>query len=301
MCRAGPAAAANVAPDMTATDTDERLLIVNADDYGLTPGISRAVIDAHHAGVVTSTSVIALGPALDATRRWLDDAPGLGIGAHLAAVGDDPPLLSAREIPTLVDGLGRLPRTWRQFVPLAAAGRIDPDDLHRELGTQLQRLLDTGLALDHLDTHQHLHLWPMVRRVVMDLGALHGIRAIRVTRAGGHSPRRTGARRLARRLELACRHAGWAHPDASGPDRSGRLDEPAMVQALFRLACTGARTAELVTHPGVPGDPDRRRYRWSYRWEEEHAALLSPAVRRAIDELGFRLGSYRDLAPALAG
>ena len=70
-------------PDAAAT----RLLIVNADDYGLTAGVSRAVIEAHRAGIVTSTSVIALGPAFDRTRPWLDDAPEIGTGAHLAAVG----------------------------------------------------------------------------------------------------------------------------------------------------------------------------------------------------------------------
>jgi predicted glycoside hydrolase/deacetylase ChbG (UPF0249 family) len=280
----------------------ERLLIVNADDYGLTRGVSRAIIDAHTAGVVTSTSVIALGPAFDATRPWLDDAPGLGTGAHLAVVGEDPPLLSAREIPTLVDERGRLPLSWRQFLPRAAARRIDPEDLHREFGAQLQRLVDAGLTLDHLDTHQNVHLWPMVRRVVMELGALHGIGAVRITRSRDRTPVGSTVRTLARRLEQVCRHAGWAYPEAStGLDEAGHLDEPAMLQALFRLAATGAPTAELATHPGAADDPDRGRYEWGYQWPDELAALRSPAVRRAIDEQGFRLGSFADLVPALAG
>jgi predicted glycoside hydrolase/deacetylase ChbG (UPF0249 family) len=288
---------------MTPTDApDRRLLIVNADDYGLTAGVSRAIVESHRTGIVTSTSVIALGPAFDATRPWLDDVGDLGTGAHLAAVGEDPPLLSAREIPTLVDDRGRLPLSWRQFLPRAAAGRIDTDDLHREFGAQLQRLLDAGLTLDHLDTHQNLHLWPMVRRVVMDLGSLHGIRAIRVTRSTGRTPVGATVRRLARRLEQACHHAGWAYTGAStGLDEAGHLDEAAMIQSLFRLAATGAATAELATHPGAPDDADRHRYRWSYLWEQEYGALRSPAVRAAIDELGFRLGSFRDLVPAATG
>ena len=281
---------------------DGCLLIVNADDYGLTPGVSRAVIDAHRAGIVTSTSVIALGPAFAATRPWLDDVPELGTGAHLALVGEDPPLLSAREIPTLVDGKGRLPMSWRQFLPRAAAGLIDAEDVHRELGAQLQCLLDAGLTLDHLDTHQNLHLWPMVRRVVMELGSLHGIRAIRITRSSDRTPVGVTVRRLAGRLDQACRHAGWACTEAStGLDEAGHLAEPAMVQALFRLAGTGARSAELATHPGAPDDPERHRYRWSYQWEEELAALRAPAVRQAVDELGFRLGSFGDLRPIVAG
>src|SRR4051812_5129885 len=91
------------APSPSPSGPPARLLIVNADDYGLTPGVSRAIVDGHRDGIVTSTSVIALGPAFAATRPWLDEVPALGTGAHLAAVGEDPPLLSAREIPTLVD------------------------------------------------------------------------------------------------------------------------------------------------------------------------------------------------------
>ena len=79
-----------------------RLLVVNADDMGLTPGICRAVLRGHTEGVVTSTSVLAVGAAFDDAAARLRDTPGLAVGAHLALVGEDRPLLSAAEIPTLV-------------------------------------------------------------------------------------------------------------------------------------------------------------------------------------------------------
>ena len=91
------------------------LLIVNADDYGLTEATSRAILDCHDHGVVTSTSVLTLAPGFDRTAAWLTDHPGLGVGVHLALVGEDPPLLSSSEIPTLVDEAGRLPISWREF------------------------------------------------------------------------------------------------------------------------------------------------------------------------------------------
>jgi chitin disaccharide deacetylase len=278
---------------------DRRLLIVNADDYGLTRGVSRAIIEAHRDGVVTSTSVLPVGPAFEATARWLHDVPGLGVGAHLTLVGEDPPLLSAGEIPTLVDARGGFALSWRRFLARATAGRIDPDDVRRELDAQLQRLAGAGLAVDHLDSHQNLHLWPMVRSVVLELGDRYGIPAARVTRSSARSPVGVVVRSLARRLERACDRAGWRYPAAAtGLDEAGHLDEPAMVRALHRLASTGAPTAELATHPGEPDDPDRGRYRWDYHWAGEYAALRSPGVRSAIDELGFHLGSFRDLVAA---
>jgi predicted glycoside hydrolase/deacetylase ChbG (UPF0249 family) len=272
------------------------LLIVNADDYGLTEGVSRAILDAHRAGVVTSTSVLSLTPAFATTARWLADAPALGCGAHLAAVGEDPPLLSAREIPTLVDRQGRLWSSWRVFLPRAAAGRIDPDDLRREFAAQFDAIAAAGVVVDHLDTHQNLHLWPLVSEVVLELGDQRGVRVVRVTRSAERGPIGQTVRRLAARLERQLDGRGWRYAAAStGLDEAGHLDMGAMVAALGRLAATGARTAELATHPGAPGDPDRARYRWAYQWDEEYAALRSATVRTAIDELGFSLGTFADL------
>ena len=78
-----------------------RLLVVNADDMGLTPGVCRAVRRAHADGIVTSTSVLAVGTAFDEAATAVREAGDLGLGAHLAIVGEDRPLLSAREVPTL--------------------------------------------------------------------------------------------------------------------------------------------------------------------------------------------------------
>jgi len=271
------------------------LLIVNADDYGLTVGVARAILDAHRHGIVTSTSVLTLSPAFEKTASWLLDEPALGTGAHLAVVGEDPPLLSAREIPTLVDKRGMLDNSWRQFLPRAAAGRVDPDDLHREFSAQINRIKDAGLTIDHLDTHQNLHLWPSVQRVVMELGELHDVRVIRITRSTAASPVGVVVRRLARRLEATCDRAGWTYAGAStGLDEAGHLAEPDMIQALFRLAAVGG-AAELATHPGEAGDDDLVRYPWDYQWGDEYAALRSPGVRAAVDELGFRLGTFGDL------
>ena len=280
---------------MSPTD-ERRLLVVNADDYGLTERVSRGILDAHARGVVTSTSVLALSPAFTTTVRWLADAPDLGTGVHFAAVGEDPPILSAREIPTLVDKRGNLASSWRVLLPRAAAGRIDPDDLRREFDAQFDAIVDAGVAVDHLDTHQNLHLWPMIAEVVLAIGETRGVRMVRVTRSSERGPIGVTVRRLARRLEGILDARGWTYPDAStGLDEAGHLDVGAMVTAISRLSATGAHTAELATHPGLPDDVDRARYRWNYRWDDEYAALVSATVRTAVDECGFTLGTFADL------
>ena len=278
-------------------DGGRRLLIVSADDYGLTERVSRAILNSHRRGIVTSTSVLVLTPAFERCVHWLSDVPRLGVGAHLAAVGEDPPLLSATEIPTLVDRRGRLRAGWRQMLPSLTSGRIDPADLRREFAAQLERLAAAGVVVDHLDTHHDLHRWPLVRNVVLDLAVRHGIGAVRVCRTSTYSPGGMAERRLARGFERRCRTRSVLFPEAStGAEHPGQLDLPATIRALHRLAATGAASSELVTHPGGADDPDRARYRWGFRWGDELAALTSGTVGHAVKEYGFVLGTFADLA-----
>jgi chitin disaccharide deacetylase len=273
-----------------------RLLIVNADDYGLTPAVSRAILRSHRDGIVTSTSVLALAPGFEPSVATLRDTGGIGVGAHLAAVGEDPPLLTAREVPSLVDGRGRLASSWRVFLPRMAAGRIDPDDLRREFTAQIDRITGAGLKPGHVDTHQHLHLWPAVGEVVLDVAEAAGITAMRIIRSAARSPVGVTVRRLGRRLEGRAAARGVRFPaTASGLDEAGTLDRPRLERAIDRLAAAGAASAELATHPGEGGDPDLRRYDWGYVWAEELAGLTDPAVRRRVEAAGFRLGTYADL------
>lgn len=281
-----------------------RLLIVNADDYGLTPGVSRAILHAHRHGIVTSTSVLAVAPGFASTAGWLRDTEGLGAGAHLALVGEDPPLLTALEVPTLVDGQGRFALSWRRLLPRLAAHQIDPDDIRLELSAQIERLKQGGLRLTHIDTHQHLHLWPSVGRIVLDLAVEHGIPAVRVTRSASLAPVGLGVRRLGAGLARRAARRGLASPAATaGLDHAGRMDAPRMQRTLVRLGACRAASAELVTHPGPMGDVELDRYQWGFRWAAELDALIAPETRAAVVRAGFTLGTYADLvgAPALVG
>jgi chitin disaccharide deacetylase len=277
----------------------ERLLIVNADDFGLTEGVSRAILRAHHEGILTSTSVLALGPAFNATAPWLTDAPELGVGVHLAIVGEDPPLLTAKEIPSLVDDHGRLHLSWRQLLPRAAVGRIDTADVEREMSAQLEAVTAAVGAerLTHADTHQHLHLWPPIGKVVIRLARRAGIPAARVTRSLGRSPSGRVVNALGARFDRRAAAAGLSRPAAfAGFDEGGTLAAPHLVATIAALGDAGAPSAEIGIHPGEAGDPDLDRYHWGYRWGDELDALLSTSARDAVAANGFTLGTFAELA-----
>lgn len=272
-----------------------RLLIVSADDFGLTPGVCEGILAAASDGIVTATSALVVAPAWSRYAAALADS-GLSVGAHLCVVGEDPPLLSAAEVPTLVDRSGRFPDSWRRFVARAAIGRIDPDDLRRELSAQLDALADAGVDVTHVNSHQHLHLWPQVSSVVLGLAAERGIAAVRRIRSERWGPGALGVRALGGSFDRSAQRSGIRTTDAcAGLDEAGALTGPVLRDTILRLGAGDATSAELVTHPGAADDPDRGRYRWGYRWADELAALTSPDARRAVELAGFELGTFADL------
>ncbi len=272
-----------------------RLLVVNADDFGLTEGVNRAVLTAHREGIVTSTSVLAVARAYPHAVELARRSPTLGVGVHLAAVGEDPPLLSADEVPSLVDRSGHFPLSYRTVLRRAAAGRLDVEDVRREFRAQIERVLGDGLPVTHLDTHQHLHLWPGVARVVVELAQHFGIPAVRLPRSHSRGPVGVGVNllstRLAGRLDVAGLHRTM---DFAGLDEAGAMDQ-ALPRVLNRLALRGGTTVEVNAHPGEADDPDLGRFSWGYRWGHELTALTDPALPTLVSDAGFRLASWADL------
>lgn len=270
------------------------LLLVTADDYALTEGISRGIIQAHRGGLVTGTSVLALGPAFERCVPWLLEEPNLDVGVHLAAVGEDPPLLSAAEIPTLVDRRGRLPRSWKHF--LARWRSIDTEDLHRELSAQIVRIRETGLVPTHLDAHQHLQLLPRFASVMFDLARSWQIEVVRVPDSDRRTPMGLSITALSRHLGKNVRTNDLTSTESfAGLDSAGSMNLDRLCDALRVLAWSGVASAELNVHPGLERDAERHRYDWRYNWGDELAALTSPEVAMLAGDLGLRLGRRVDL------
>jgi predicted glycoside hydrolase/deacetylase ChbG (UPF0249 family) len=270
------------------------LLVVSADDLGLTDGVCRAVLQAHLQGIVTSASLLAVGRSFDLAARMITDHPSLDVGAHLAIVGEDPPLLTAREVPSLVDRRGAFPLSYRTVVLRGIAGRLDPADVRAEFGAQLARIRSAGIKVSHLDTHQHTHLWPAVAQVLVELAAQGGVRAVRTPGSGRLLPVGFGVNLLANRLRSSVRAAGLLTTNGyAGLDEAGSLDQARFGSALVKLG--DQQSVEINSHPGLPGDPDLGRFAWGYRWADELAMLTAPATRSMVANRGYRLGSFRDL------
>lgn len=263
-------------------------LVVNADDFGFTPDVNDGILRSHLDGIVRSTSLMANGPAFEHAVRIAHRHPGLGVGCHLTLVQGESLASPGTQLP-------------RSAVRLLA----NPPTLHealREFGAQIEALLDHGIRPSHLDTHQHVHLLPVVLEAVATLADRFRIRWIRkpfdtpvgvapVLRAGLSLAIRPWRIPFEERLRRAhCRTSDYF----AGFVGTGTMDARWLVALLAGLP---GGTGELMCHPGICGpDLQRADTRLKQSREIEMAALCSDEVRRAVAENRIELLSYRDLA-----
>jgi predicted glycoside hydrolase/deacetylase ChbG (UPF0249 family) len=266
---------------------------VNADDFGLSAGVNRGILEAHAAGVVSSVSVLVNLPAWEDALRGLRGAgPGLGVGLHVNLTAGSP--LSG-------GGTLRDPRTGA-FHPLEAlvrralAGRVDPADVAAECAAQVARLREAGVAITHLDGHRHVHVLPGVWPAVVETARRQGIAVVRVPLEPlGANP--GNWRALVKKVALAAawRTASRGAPAPRSADRffgvslqGGREFLPRLMALLDRLE---QGTTELMVHPGhADGDlaqPVGDRYVTPRA--AELAVLTSPVVRERFRRGDFRL------------
>ncbi len=292
-----------------------RRLIINADDFGLTAGVNRGIVQAHEHGIVTSATLMANGLAFDEAVGLARSHPRLGVGCHIVLV-DGTPVLHETQVHSLVDpgsrnsGAPRFRRGIGMFAALALLGRRFPDQIEAEATAQIAKLQSCGIAVTHLDSHKHTHLFPHVLRPLLRAARACGVKAIRNPFERVHGSllaARPGLwrrwtevgilRSLAKQFREAVRQAGMVTPDGSvGIVATGALDDQLLCLMVEHLP---DGTWELVCHPGY-NDADLQGVHTRLREsrEQELHMLTSQATRDLLAGKGIEVISYRDLAVA---
>jgi chitin disaccharide deacetylase len=245
-----------------------RRLIVNADDFGLTPGVSEGILAAHRHGIVSSTTVLVTS-AIDRELVAQARDSGLGIGLHVNLTLGRPLTRAA----SLVDGEGRFIRDARR----AAAG-ARPREVDAEIAAQVERFVEVMRTRPtHLDTHHHVGLLPPVRESVLALARRLGV-AVRSQDAMARARART---------------LGLRTPDhffgESGPDAYW---SPARTVAHLQALPDGV--SEFMTHPGWFDDA-LAYSRYARQREVELVGLGTPAARAAVAAAGITLCHFGSL------
>lgn len=288
-----------------------RRLIVNADDFGFTAGVNRAIIEAHSRGVVTSSTLMANGPAFADAAQLTKTVPQLSVGCHVVLT-DGAPILAAEQLPSLTTA-AQFRDGMIAFAARAIAGLMDADEIAAESAAQIRKVQSAGIVVSHIDTHKHTHLFPKILRPLLSAAAACGVRAIR-NPFGPRLPLRSS--HLLTRPSLWTRYAevrvlgafagkfreavdreGFTTPDGTlGIVVTGALDET-LFYAIARSIPEG--TWEFVCHPGY-NDPDLQAGKTRLREsrETELRVLTLPAAREVLTQQGIELISYRELAEA---
>ena len=266
---------------------------MNADDFGLTSGVNRAIVELHQAGVLTSTTLMARAAATDEAIALALANPSLGVGCHVVLV-DGQPVLPPREVQTLIDSqTGCFPPKLTTFLSRLFTGRIRPAEIEAEAAAQIALLQRRGLHLTHIDTHKHTHMFPQVLRPVLRAAGAAGIHAVRNPFEPEWAVRASPRATLLRSAEVfALRRFGpyfrqiLAQEDFRTSDGTIAIAATGVVntdtvRALLQQLPTG--TWELVTHPGYnDADLDKVRTRLRASREIERDALQAirefPAV-----------------------
>lgn len=271
-------------------------MIVNADDFGRSHSINAAVIRAHREGILTTASLMVNEVASDEAVELARDTPHLGVGLHLTLLCGHP-ALSGKEIPGLLNGDG----CFRDD-PVSVGFRYYFNrglraQLRAEIHAQFAKFRATGLPLDHVNGHLHLHLHPTVFGILMEGAREWGITHLRLTcepfwldarLAKGHWFYRAGhalihrvlaARARPMLIQKEIRHTQRVF----GLLQNARVDESYVSKLLPALP---VGDSELYSHPSLD------------QFKNEFDALISPRLKAMVESLGIRLIRYQDLGHA---
>jgi predicted glycoside hydrolase/deacetylase ChbG (UPF0249 family) len=277
-----------------------RLLVINADDFGLAPGVNRGIVEAHEAGALSSASMMVNTPAFEeAVSLARARVPRLGVGLHFNILSGRP----LSEVPTLVDLQTGSFFSLAELTRRAMLGRVHAADVRRECDAQLGALISAGIRPTHLDSHRHTHALPSVLAPVVASARAAGVR---IVRRPLDRPTLGDAMASAKMLVL---HAAWyaavtaltpsdrewltPAPHFRGIALQGAPDVERRLLALLEQLPSGA--TEVMLHPGHDDAVLAAQDPYRHEREREVAALRSPAIRERLTRGDIALVSFAQL------
>ena len=284
-------------------------LIVNADDLGWTEGVNRGILDAFHGGIVTSTSLLANGPAFAEAVEAAKAAPRLGVGVHLN-LSDGAPVADRESVMSLLDDEGKLIDGPEGLLLKRARRKLVLDEVEEEWDAQIQKVRDASIRPTHLDGHKHVHMLPGLFDIALRLAKRHGIDAMRVSleesslraalsSGSNQNPgvvlkqgvQARGLKLLARSAREQARSAGIATADHfCGIAQTGELTMGGLERFLKNLP---EGTTELMCHPGYTDEAlQKSATRLQASRQKELEILTDTRIRNLVASQGIRLIDY---------
>jgi hopanoid biosynthesis associated protein HpnK len=283
-----------------------RRIIITGDDFGLAKPVNDAIVETHRNGILTTTSLMVgaqgAADAVEQARR----VPSLKVGLHLVLV-EGTPVLSKNAIPDLVDDRGefsnRLAVTGFRYFFRTGVRR----QLEDEIRAQFEAFKQTGLALDHVNAHNHMHLHPTILRLILKVGSEYGLRAVRLP----YEPPLISWRASGKQLALQLGNGIFLAPWIALMKNMLRRARVHFNDFIFGIAASGAMTSDLVLrylellpvrgvtelyfHPATQRCPEIDRTMPTYQHQEEFRTLKNRSLIEALDSMGAERIAFSDL------
>lgn len=281
----------------------KKQIIINADDFGIHPAVNEAVRKAATEGILTSTSLMAGGDAFDEAVEMARSMPSLGIGIHLTLVGGIKSVLPPSEVPSLTWDNGVFCHDYGKLIVRDLEGKILLSEVYAEWDAQIQKIMNTGLPVTHMDGHQHMHMWPHFYPIARDLAKKYHISCMRVPdedvlfgMKDGHIIRwaaKNGLSLLSRmhRPDLKKNHIR-TNDHFFGMLYGGHLSPERFAKFILQ---TKPGITEIMCHPSADTRAMEDTFHWGYHGEDELAGLLADINRELIAKKQISLISYRDV------
>jgi len=270
-------------------------LIINADDYGYFSCVSRGIIEVAQAGALTATGILANHPDLSTQLDWLDSVPHLDVGVHLNLTFNQP--LTTTMSKKLARSHGHFPNAYLMS-GLILTGKISLATVREEWCAQIEACQHKKLMF--LNSHEHIHMLPVLFPLVLELAQAYNIPHVRLTQAEWLAPL-TGAGLIRNTLMQAMqmlnqRRLNTPTPLFLGLSRSGKLDYDAL--ALMFSTLKAGNSYELMCHVGhfdarEISDPRLIAY---HDWDAELALLQSSQLHALYQKFNIQLSHYHSLS-----
>jgi chitin disaccharide deacetylase len=290
-------------------------LIINADDFGLAPGVNRAIVELQRAGALSSTTLMATAPYFSPAVYLAFAQPALSVGCHIVLV-DGSPLLRPDEVPSLLDprrpAAVSLRPTVGSFLRDLMRGRIREQEIQAEAIAQIRRIQLSGVTVSHIDSHKHIHAFPRALAPLLRAAKHCGVDCVRNPFEPWWSLRATRVASAWRRAQLHAMRSqrrAWARlikeygmltADGSiGVLATGTLDEQALRSMLQAMP---GGTWELVCHPGYRDRAlEQAHTRLLSSRETERSALLEVIPEAVRKDPELLLTDFHQVGARIAG
>ena len=270
-----------------------RRLIVNADDFGLSPSVNAAVVRAHREGVLTSASLMVNEAGFAEAVKLAKENPKLGVGLHLTLLCGKS-ALPPEKIPGLASSRGEFSES-----PVGAGMKYFfkhglREQLRAEICAQFEKFHSTGLPLDHVNGHLHLHLHPTIFRILMEDSEKLGIRQMRLTRDCLARSRRISRGHLFYKFSHAAVFA-WLSNRARKTLEQKKIRHAQIAFGLLQNHHVNEDYILKLLPELPPGDSELYSHPSLDEFKHEFDALVSPRVKELVEKLGVELVRYQDL------